>query len=81
MSDNQWTWLSGSQDINQKGAYGHLTIASPLNVPGGRDSHSMSLDPSRNLLYIFGGLAFGSSDVGMIFINSLIYLKFSRFFK
>ena len=69
MSDNQWTWLSGSQDINQKGVYGTLNIPSSLNVPGARESHSMTIDPLKRLLYVFGGRGHGSSssdsDVGI----------------
>jgi len=31
-----WTWVSGSDLINQPGVYGHMGVASPSNAPGAR---------------------------------------------
>jgi hypothetical protein len=31
-----WTWMSGSDQSNQKGIYGDIKVPSHLNVPGAR---------------------------------------------
>jgi hypothetical protein len=51
---SQWIFLSGNTTRNQAGNYGTKGIASPNNIPGGRDS-SMSWIDSQNNLYLFGG--------------------------
>jgi N-acetylneuraminic acid mutarotase len=57
-SNGQWTWVGGSNQINQLGTYGILGVAYPANVPGSRDSASSWIDPSGNL-WLFGGAASG----------------------
>ena len=55
ISSNQWTWLSGNNAVDVPGVYGAIGIASISNYPGGRNSHSMSFDSTRNSIYVFGG--------------------------
>jgi hypothetical protein len=35
-SGGEWTWVSGSNSIDQSGTYGTQATASSSNVPGGR---------------------------------------------
>ncbi|WP_353064884.1 hypothetical protein RBB77_03870 [Tunturibacter psychrotolerans] len=59
-SNGQWTWISGSNLINQPGVYGNQGIASPGNVPRARNSGVSWVDASGNL-WLFGGGAYNSS--------------------
>ena len=49
-----WTWVSGSDLINQPGVYGTKGVASASNVPGARVYASSWIDKSNNL-WLFGG--------------------------
>jgi len=49
-----WTWVSGSDLINQPAVYGTKGVASPSNVPGGLNSSVSWIDKSDNL-WLFGG--------------------------
>jgi hypothetical protein len=53
-TNGQWTWVSGSNTINQAGNYGTLGTAAPTNVPGGRETAAAWLDNSGNF-WLFGG--------------------------
>jgi hypothetical protein len=53
-----WTWMSGSDQINQKGIYGDLRVPSQSNVPGGR-SGSISWVDNEGSFWIFGGHGYG----------------------
>ena len=53
-SGGQWTWMSGSNIVNQAGTYGTLGTAAPGNVPGARDGAVGWTDASGNL-WLFGG--------------------------
>lgn len=50
-----WTWIGGSDQSYQLGNYGKLGEPAPINCPGARFGHSMSMDSSRRLIYVFGG--------------------------
>jgi N-acetylneuraminic acid mutarotase len=56
----QWTWISGSDTINQTGIYGTQGTASPSNIPGGNCGASSWLD-SNDKLWLFGGKGYDSS--------------------
>ncbi len=49
-----WTWVSGSDLINQPGVFGTKGVASPSNVPGARVYAISWIDKSNNL-WLFGG--------------------------
>ncbi|HLX54202.1 MAG TPA: kelch repeat-containing protein, partial [Aquella sp.] len=68
-SNNQWTWVSGTNLTNQLGIYGTQGIASPGNMPGGRKLSQHWVDSSGNL-WLFGGFGFGASG-GSSFLNDL----------
>lgn len=55
-SAGEWTWMGGSDVINQKGVYGQKGIGAASNVPGARFAAYNWLDTSGNL-WIFGGVA------------------------
>ena len=41
---NQWTWVSGSNTINQAGVYGTKGVPDAANVPGARDGSISWID-------------------------------------
>ena len=53
-STNQWTWVSGSNIINQAGEYGEKGTAGAANFPGARASDVSWSDANGNL-WLFGG--------------------------
>jgi hypothetical protein len=53
-SAGEWTWMGGADVMGQPGTYGTQGIASPSNVPGGREFTVSWTDPSGNL-WLFGG--------------------------
>jgi len=52
--NNFWTWVSGSDLVNQNGVYGIQNIADPSNVPGGRQA-AVSWSETNGNLWLFGG--------------------------
>jgi N-acetylneuraminic acid mutarotase len=61
----EWTWVSGSNTVNQSGTYGTKGIPAPSNVPGGKESPVSWLDPQGNF-WVFGGTVNGSPIVPRI---------------
>jgi N-acetylneuraminic acid mutarotase len=53
-STGEWTWMGGSNSINQTGVYGTLGVSAAGNVPGARDSAVSWTDANGNL-WLFGG--------------------------
>lgn len=53
-SGGQWTWISGSNLINQPGTYGVKGTPDPGNIPGARFG-SMSWADAAGNFWIFGG--------------------------
>ncbi len=56
-----WTWVSGSNSINQLGLYGTQGVASPDNTPGARVSPVSAVDLSGNF-WLFGGYGDDSAN-------------------
>jgi len=56
----QWTWMSGSAVVNQKGTYGTQGTVAPSNVPGGRQAAFTWTDAAGNF-WLFGGQGFDSA--------------------
>ncbi|MBK7668721.1 MAG: T9SS type A sorting domain-containing protein [Sphingobacteriaceae bacterium] len=65
---NQWTWIKGTNIINQTGTYGPKGLAVPSNEPGGREFPSIWKDPA-GAVWMFGGG--GYSSVGFGHLNDL----------
>ncbi len=61
-----WTWVYGSNTVNQSGVYGGATS---LNIPGGRDS-SVSWIDSSGTLWFFGGYGYDSAG-NLGYLNDL----------
>ena len=59
-SGDEWTWMSGSNVVNQAGTYGTKVVASPDNVPPGRTGAVAWTDPNGNL-WLFGGFGYAGS--------------------
>ena len=64
----EWTWISGSNTMNQVGAYGTKGLSNASNVPGGRYGSVSWRDSSGNL-WLFGGYGFDTASVG--YLNDL----------
>ena len=56
-----WTWVSGSNTINQFGSYGTKGVAAAGNVPGARTPSSISWTDSSGNLWLFGGWGYDSA--------------------
>lgn len=59
-SGGEWTWVGGSQLVNQAGSYGTLGTASASNVPGGRYYSSAWLGKDGSF-WLYGGAGFDST--------------------
>jgi len=59
----EWTWVSGSNTMNQVGTYGTKGTAAPSNVPGGREAAVSWLDSNGNL-WLFGGSGYDAVGLG-----------------
>jgi N-acetylneuraminic acid mutarotase len=69
IASGQWTWVSGSNLINQNPNYGTLNMPATTNAPGARDSAVGWIDASGNL-WLFGGQ--GNDSTGKIgYLNDL----------
>jgi hypothetical protein len=53
-SGGQWTWISGSNVVDQAGSYGTQGTAAPGNVPGSR-LEAMSWSDASGTFWLFGG--------------------------
>lgn len=59
-SNGKWTWMAGSNQIDQYGVYGTLGTAAPGNTPGSRSGAAAWIDASGSF-WLFGGLGVGTS--------------------
>lgn len=64
-STNTWTWIKGSNAINQFGTYGTQGIASASNSPGARYIQSCWTDNTGNF-WIMGGTGYSASSFGYL---------------
>ena len=55
-----WTWVAGSDELNQFGIYGVKGVTSESSYPGARFGSTTWFD-SLNNLYLFGGYGYGKS--------------------
>jgi N-acetylneuraminic acid mutarotase len=63
---NVWTYVSGTDLLNQAGAYGTQGVPSNTNIPGGRYSMAPIMDNWGNL-WMFGGIGYsGLSIIGRL---------------
>lgn len=75
ITNDVWTWVKGTGNVNQFGAYGTMGVASPTNNPGGR-SLACGWKTNNGNLWLFGGLglaASGSQDaLGDLWVYDVI---------
>jgi hypothetical protein len=64
-SGGQWTWVSGSNSVNQLGVYGTQGVAAATNVPGARYSSAAFTDRSGNF-WLFGGFGYDATGNGAL---------------
>lgn len=65
VSSGLWTWLNGSNLLNQNGAYGSLNVPAASNTPGGRTEAATWLDASGNYWMGYGvGLGATTNTTG-----------------
>ena len=69
ISTNEWTWVSGSNNLNVYGTYGTLGVANSSNIPGGRQN-SITWKDSNGNLWLFGGSGFAASGA-LGYLNDL----------
>ena len=67
---NRWTWIKGSNQLNQSGIYGEQGIAAVSNTPGARQEAVSWTDASGNFL-LMGGYGYGSSTNSTGVLNDL----------
>jgi N-acetylneuraminic acid mutarotase len=63
VSTGKWTWVSGSNTVDQAGTYGTQGTAAPANVPGAR-YEAVSWVDSSGKLWLFGGNGTDSAGNG-----------------
>jgi len=59
-SAGEWTWMGGSNIIDQAGVYGVQSTSSPSNVPGARENAFGWVDAHGNL-WLLGGYGYDSA--------------------
>jgi N-acetylneuraminic acid mutarotase len=57
---NVWTWMGGSNAVNQSGVYGMVNVPAPTNMPGARRYASAWTDMAGNL-WLFGGRGYDAN--------------------
>ena len=67
---SDWTWIAGSNAINQPGTYGTQGAADMANIPGGRSKAVGWIDANGNL-WLFGGIGYDSSGSSVAELNDL----------
>ncbi len=66
----QWTWMGGSNAINQPGVYGALGTPAAGNTPGSRDGAVTWTDTAGHL-WLFGGQLYDPGNTGCDILNDL----------
>ncbi|RYE16498.1 MAG: hypothetical protein EOP51_25675, partial [Sphingobacteriales bacterium] len=63
-ASGNWTWIKGSNAVNQTGTYGTVTVPNAANTPGAR---RLSANWEYNgKLYLFGGAGYAASGTGSL---------------
>jgi hypothetical protein len=68
-SAGQWTWMNGSNVVNEQANYGSQGVAAATNAPGARGSSAAWIDGAGNF-WLFGG-TFGNVAVGQFWLSDL----------
>lgn len=60
---NNWIWIAGSNEADQKGIYGDYRIPAANLTPGSRRGASINYCATLNMLILFGGDGFDQNGV------------------
>ncbi|HYV91479.1 MAG TPA: kelch repeat-containing protein [Chitinophagales bacterium] len=55
-STNEWTWMKGSNQADQIGTFGTITVPNVNNIPSAREETNGAWTDKNNNLWLFGGL-------------------------
>lgn len=75
VTTNVWTWIKGSNTVNQTGTYGSYWAIDPANNPGARQV-SVALKDNQNRVFVFGGQGYGTAATSGI-LNDIWCYRFS----
>ena len=77
MNDSTWTWVSGSNIVNQPGIYGVKGIPNSNNQPGAREGALGLYDSLRQVLWLFGGYGYDNTSEGswLLALHQTIHQK------
>ncbi|MES2680550.1 MAG: kelch repeat-containing protein [Bacteroidota bacterium] len=65
-TNNQWTWITGSQTQGVSGVFGTLSVPSSANTPGARDFPAAMVSLTGKLI-LFGGQGYASTaTIGLL---------------
>ncbi|MCC6370616.1 MAG: T9SS type A sorting domain-containing protein [Bacteroidia bacterium] len=65
ITTGNWTWMKGSNVLDQYGVYGSTTVATPSNSPGGRRT-PVSWTDANGDFWMFGGYGYATSTFGLM---------------
>jgi len=65
MNEGLWTWISGSETVNQLGVYGEKGISKSDNIPGARGGSVgwLVINSENKEFWIFGGDGFDTMNL------------------
>jgi N-acetylneuraminic acid mutarotase len=69
ISTNEWTWIKGTDLLDQYGTYGNIGTTAQTNRPGGRSGATGWTDAAGDF-WLFGGIGYASSG-SADFLNDL----------
>ncbi len=69
-STSEWTWVAGSDLLDQNASYGTIEVSASSNVPGAR-AGAMAWTNTNDTLWLFGGQGYIGSGVSTGKLNDL----------
>ncbi len=67
---NEWTWLSGSNEVDAAGVFGQLDEYNNTNMPGARSASIQWVD-SNGTVWLFGGQGLDKFGISVGYLNDL----------
>ncbi|MBL7933373.1 MAG: T9SS type A sorting domain-containing protein [Bacteroidia bacterium] len=61
IANNEWTWMAGSNQINQNGTYGTMGVPAPGNIPGARMYNTWWKTPDGKF-WLYGGEGYDATQ-------------------
>ncbi len=66
ITNNQWTWMKGSNLSTQSGTYGTMNVGAAANTPGARYGSFGWCNSTTGDLYLFGGQGYAASSSAIL---------------